>query len=185
MEQLPDLNSQIISAILFLESEPVSVSRLADISGLSESDAEDAIGRLRVEYERPFHGFSVLESGGGWMLAPKVEIWETLKEHYGKKSDAKLSRAAMETLAIVAYSQPITRAEIEAIRGVSADGMIRFLLGKGFIREAGKKDVPGKPMQYGTTQDFLRYFRLASIADLPRLDEIESARFEDAEGERG
>ena len=84
----------------------------------------------------------------------------------------------METLAIIAYSQPITRAEIEALRGVSADNMIRILLERNLIKEVGKKDVPGKPVQFGTTKDFLRLFRLNSIADLPKLDETESERFE-------
>lgn len=84
----------------------------------------------------------------------------------------------METLAIIAYSQPITRAEIEALRGVSADNMIRILLERNLIKEVGKKDIPGKPVQFGTTKDFLQLFRLNSIADLPRLDETESERFE-------
>jgi segregation and condensation protein B len=84
----------------------------------------------------------------------------------------------METLSIIAYSQPITRAEIEAIRGVSADNMVRLLMERNLIRETGKKDVPGKPIQYGTTKEFLKFFRLNSIADLPKLDETESERFE-------
>ena len=84
----------------------------------------------------------------------------------------------METLSIIAYSQPITRAEIEAIRGVSADNMIRFLVEKEFIKEVGKKDAPGRQVQFGTTKDFLKFFRLNSIADLPKLDELERERFE-------
>ena len=84
----------------------------------------------------------------------------------------------METLSIIAYSQPITRGEIEAIRGVSADNMIRLLAERNLIKEVGKKDIPGKPSQYGTTKDFLKFFRLNSIADLPKLDETESERFE-------
>ena len=84
----------------------------------------------------------------------------------------------METLSIIAYSQPITRAEIEAIRGVSADNMVRLLMERNLIRETDKKDVPGKPIQYGTTKECLKFFRLNSIADLPKLDETESERFE-------
>jgi segregation and condensation protein B len=117
------------------------------------------------------------------MLAPKKEYWETLKERYGKKNDAKLSRAAMETLAIIAYSQPITRSEIEALRGVSADNMLRLLTERALIKETGKKDIPGHPVQYGTTKDFLRLFRLNSIAELPKLDEDEAGRFELDTGE--
>ena len=101
-----------------------------------------------------------------------------MKEKYGKKNEGKLSKSAMETLSIIAYSQPITRAEIEAIRGVSADNMVRLLMERNLIKETGKKDIPGKPVQYGTTKEFLKFFRLNSIADLPKLDETESERFE-------
>lgn len=185
MEKTPESDASIIGAILFLESEPVGESYLSRTSGLSEEEVRSALQLLCSEYESPVHGFAPLRSGGGWILAPKIELWEELKDHYGKKNESKLSRAAMETLSIIAYSQPITRAEIEAIRGVSADGMIRFLLSRDFIKEFGKKDVPGKPMQYGTTQEFLKYFKLGSIADLPKLNEIESNRFEKIEGEQG
>jgi segregation and condensation protein B len=89
----------------------------------------------------------------------------------------------METLAIVAYSQPVTRAEIEKIRGVSADNMIRLLLEKGYVRETGKKDIPGRPVMYGTTKEFLKLFGLGSIADLPKLSESDNEKFE-LEGEK-
>ena len=105
-------------------------------------------------------------------------MWGFLKERYGKKNEGKLSRSAMETLSIIAYQQPVTKAEIEAIRGVSADNMVRLLIERNLIKEVGKKDVPGKPVQYGTTKDFLKFFRLQSIADLPKLDETENERFE-------
>ena len=116
------------------------------------------------------------------MISVKKSYWENLREKYGKKNESRLSRAAMETLAIIAYSQPVTRAEVEAIRGVQADNMIRLLLEKDFIKEMGKKDIPGKPAQYGTTKEFLKVFRLGSIADLPKLEESEAERFE-LEGE--
>jgi segregation and condensation protein B len=112
------------------------------------------------------------------MLSPKKEYWDNLKDRYGKKNESRLSRAAMETLSIIAYSQPVTRAEIKDIRGVEPDNMIRFLVEKALIREMGKKDVPGKPTQYGTTKEFLKVFRLNSIADLPKLNEKEADRFE-------
>ena len=115
--------------------------------------------------------------GGGYIFAPKKDLWEFLKARYGKKNENRLSRAALETLSIIAYSQPITRGEIENIRGVAADNMIRLLLSRTLIREAGKKDAPGKPIQYGTTREFLKLFRLASIADLPKLEEGDRERF--------
>jgi segregation and condensation protein B len=106
-----------------------------------------------------------------------------LKERYGKKNEGKISRAAMETLAIVAYMQPVTRPEIEKIRGVSADNMIRLLLEKNLVREAGKKDIPGRPVMYGTTKEFLKNFGLSSIAELPKLGESDMEKFE-LEGEK-
>ena len=115
---------------------------------------------------------------GGWALIPKKEIWNVLKERYGNKNEGKLSRSAMETLSIIAYSQPVTRAEIESIRGVSADNMIRLLMERNLIKEVDKKDIPGKPSLYVTTKEFLKFFRLNSIADLPKLDEAEEERFE-------
>ena len=112
------------------------------------------------------------------MISPKKMYWDNLREKYGKRNESRLSRAAMETLAIIAYSQPVTRSEVEAIRGVQADNMIQLLFEKNLIRKMGKKDVPGKPIQYGTTREFLKIFRLGSIAELPKLNESEAERFE-------
>jgi segregation and condensation protein B len=167
----------LIQTILFLESEPLDEASISRISGLGRDIVERALELLSEEMAVPVHGLAPIRSAGGWILAPKTELWSHLKERYGKKSDSRLSRAALETLSIVAYSQPVTRAEVESIRGVSADGMIRFLLEKDLIKEVGKKDAPGRPVQYGTTREFLKYFRLGSIADLPRLDETERERF--------
>ena len=115
---------------------------------------------------------------GGWVLTPKQKFWAVLKEKYGEKNSGRLSKSALETLSIIAYSQPITRGEIEKIRGVSADNMIRILLDRNFIKEVGRKDVPGRPIQFGTTKEFLKFFHLNSISELPRLDENEEQRFE-------
>jgi len=180
-----DRQVALLGAILFLESEPADENRLAGISGLTKDEVAAALNRLSTECEAPTMGFCPVRSGGGWIMAPKLEVWEMLKDEYGKRNESKLSRAAMETLSIIAYSQPVTRAEIEAIRGVSADGMVRYLLARGFIQESGKKDIPGKPMQYGTTQEFLKYFKLGSISDLPKLGDIERNRFEKTEGAIG
>lgn len=185
MDRSADNDSSMIEAILLLESEPATEEFLAKVTGFSPLEVIDAIERLKIVSAQEGHGIMPVKSQGGWILAPKLEFWESLKDHYGKRNEMKLSRAAMETLAIIAYSQPITRSEIEAIRGVSADGMMRYLLARGLVQEVGKKDVPGKPIQYGTTKDFLAYFRLGSIADLPRLDDIENRRFGLNEGEEG
>ncbi len=175
-EQL-DQEAALLSAILFLETEPMSEASLARISGLSQERVTLALQRLVAEFDQAVHGFCPIMSAGGWIFAPKLLLWDQLKARYGKKNEMKLSRAAMETLAIIAYSQPITRAEIEAMRGVNVDSMIRLLIERNLVAEVGKREVPGKPMQYGTTREFLKYFKLNSIEDLPKLDEIESARF--------
>lgn len=183
-EQL-DLEAALISAILFLENEPLSEEKLARIAGFTLEQTSLALQRICSEFDQPVHGFAPIKKETGWIFAPKLVFWEQLKDHYGKKNEMRLSRAAMETLAIIAYSQPITRAEIEAIRGVNVDAMIRLLLEKNLIAEMGKRDVPGKPMQYGTTQEFLRCFGLNSIEDLPKLDEVENTRFSRLETPEG
>ncbi|HUX40928.1 MAG TPA: SMC-Scp complex subunit ScpB [Rectinemataceae bacterium] len=179
MEARLEKEAALVQTVLFLESDPMDESALARATGLGREVVEKALELLAEELASPAQGLELVKSAGGWILAPKAELWESLKDRYGKKADSRLSRAALETLSIVAYSQPITRAEVESIRGVSADGMIRFLLEKEFIKEVGKKDVPGKPIQYGTTKEFLKYFRLGSIADLPHLDDLERNRFEE------
>ncbi len=169
----------LIEAILFLESEAQDENNLARISELSKDVVEQTLEYLKEKYHNEDSGLELSRISGGWLLGPKRDLWNAfLRDKYGKKNENRLSRAAMETLSIIAYSQPITRAEIEAIRGVSADNMIRLLLERELIKEVGKKDVPGKPVQFGTTKKFLQIFRLNSIADLPRLDKTESERFE-------
>ena len=173
----------LIETILFLEGEALDEAALSRISGLSREAVEKALENLAARYSSQDSGLELSRIGGGIMLSPKKDYWDNLRDRYGKKNESRLSRAAMETLSIIAYSQPVTRAEVEAIRGVQADNMIRLLLEKSLVREMGKKDVPGKPIQYGTTGEFLKVFRLGSIADLPKLDESEAERFE-LEGER-
>lgn len=170
--------SALIEQILFLESEPIAEQKLAQISELSEEVVAKCIEVLKEKYTDENSGIELEFITGGWALIPKKDIWEVLKERYGNKNEGKLSRSAMETLSIIAYSQPITRAEIEAIRGVSADNMIRLLMERNLVKEVGKKDVPGKPSQFGTTKEFLKFFRLNSIADLPKLEQEEEERFE-------
>ena len=173
----------LVEAVLYLEANPASEDDLARITGLGKDVVRGALENLRERYSEPQSGIELLyTSGGAAALSPKREYWEQLKGRYGKKNEMKVSRAAIETLSIIAYSQPVTRAEIEKIRGVPADSMIRLLMEKSLIKEAGKKDVPGKPALYATTKDFLKLFSLNSIADLPKLSESDIEKFE-LEGE--
>jgi segregation and condensation protein B len=178
MELRLEKETALIEAILYLEAEPIDEASLSRISGLSKEAVALTLEALEGRYRAEDSGVELSRIGGGIVIAPKKEYWDSLKDRYGRKNESKLSRAAMETLSIIAYSQPITRSEIEAIRGVQADNMIRLLTEKDLIREVGKKDVPGKPVQFGTTREFLKVFRLESIADLPKLNESEAERFE-------
>ena len=168
----------LVEAILYMESEPKDEATLSRLSGLSKDMVKDALDRLGERYALSDSGIELSRIGGGVMISPKREYWENLKDHYGKKNEGKISRAAMETLSIIAYSQPVTKAEIKGFRGVTPDNMIHLLVEKGLIREVGKKDVPGKPVQYGTTKEFLKQFQLNSIADLPKLTAADMDRFE-------
>lgn len=174
-----DLNREtaLLETVLFLENEPLDMRTLSRVTGFSRDIIKKCLFSLKDRYNDSLHGIELIEIGKGFMLYPKKAYWGFLKERYGKKSIGKLSKAALETLSIIAYSQPVTRGEIESIRGVSPDGMVRLLLDKKLIKEVGKKDAPGKPVQYGTTQGFLKMFRLKSIADLPKLDEVDENRF--------
>jgi segregation and condensation protein B len=168
----------LVEAVLFLESEPVELNAIARVADLPKEVVSEALAQLCEEYARPVHGLEIAKVAGGYSLVPKADLWGRLRSRYGKKNEHHLSRAAIETLAIIAYSQPVTRGEIESIRGVQVDSMIRQLVERKLIREVGKKDVPGKPTQYGTTKDFLKVFHLSSIADLPKLNEIDQERFQ-------
>jgi len=172
-----ETEAALIETILFLEVDPVDLRSIQRLSGLSREAVLGALTHIRNLYETAGHGLCLAESADGFTLAPRSDLSDALRERYGRRNDDRLSRAAMETLSIIAYSQPITRAEIENLRGVNPDGMVRLLLSRGLIREVGRKDVPGKPVQYGTTRQFLSLFRLTSIAELPRLDEADEKRF--------
>ena len=174
----PERDAALIEAILFLENEPMEIAALQRIAGIGRERLTRAISLLKEEYGKEQHGMELVEIGGGYAFAPKQPFWAELRGRYGKKNENRLSRAALETLSIIAYSQPITRQEIESIRGVSADGMIKLLLSRNIIKEVGRKEAAGRPVQFGTTREFLKLFRLSSIADLPKMDELDQERFE-------
>ena len=142
MEMNLDNEAALVEAILFLESEPLAEKTIALIAELSEEVVQKALELLKEKYAAENSGLELKMITGGWALTPKKKVWDLVKERYGSKSEGRLSRSAMETLSIIAYSQPITRAEIEGIRGVSADNMIRLLAERNLIKEVGKKDVP-------------------------------------------
>ena len=178
MELNLEKESALVEAVLFLESEPVSADAIAAISQLAKDVVDQCIEHLKEKYASENSGLELAMITNGWTLVPKKEFWDELKERYGNKNEGRLSRSAMEVLSIIAYKQPVTRAEIEALRGVSPDNMIRLLIERQLIKEVGKKDAPGRPTLFGTTKEFLKFFRLNSIAELPQLEDTENERFE-------
>ncbi len=168
----------LLEAILFLENDPIDLVGLAKIAKISEQEVAEALEILHDKCLLPDSGVELSELGGGFSLIPRRDLVLRLRHHYGRKLDEKMSRAALETLSIVAYSQPVTRAEIDGIRGVNSSSTLKVLTERGLVREFGRKDAPGRPAQYGTTKEFLQFFGLASIGDLPKLDEAERERFE-------
>ena len=178
MEVNLDKEVGFVESVLFLDSEPLTVEAISKITELSEDVVERCIEVLKEKYTQETSGVELSLITGGWTLTPKKEYWENLKERYGNKNAGRLSRSAMEVLSIIAYKQPVTRAEIESIRGVPPDNMIRLLVERQLIKEVGRKEGPGRPVQFGTTKEFLKFFGLNSISELPRLDEKENERFE-------
>lgn len=158
----------ILEAILLASPEPLSVKRIAEVIGLDEKDARILVDDLKKEYSQPGRGLLLQELAGGYVLTTRPEYGEYVEKLLAPKGKG-LSHAALETLAIVAYRQPITKAEIEGVRGVKVDRSIETLLERGLIRDVGRKEGPGRPILYGTTKDFLTYFGLKDLSDLPPL----------------
>lgn len=159
----------IIEAILFAAGRPVSKNEFVLALELPEEDIENIINKMQEEYKSENRGIELIKIENSYQLCTKKSLYEYVYPVLDKRTKPNLSNAALETLAIVAYNPQITRAEIEAIRGVSADACVYKLLEYGLIEEAGKIDLPGKPMSYKTTGDFLRMFGYSSLEDLPEL----------------
>ena len=176
-------NARLVEAILFLENEPLTVEHIGKITGLSDKDISDAISEISEYYSADNHGLALVENAESYSFVPVSSLNDKLRSCYGRKIDKRLSKAALETLSIVAYAQPITRGEITKIRGVVSDSIIRILRERDYIKVVGRKDIQGHPCLYGTTRKFLYTFKLDSISELPRLSEIDRQRFEKEENE--
>ena len=164
--------SGAIEAMLFVTDEPVGVIELADMLEADPKLVEQALVDLREKLEREQRGIQLREVAGGWRLYTHPAYHDLVEKYVLSWDTRKLSQAAMETLAIVAYLQPCTRAGIASVRGVNSDSSINSLVEKGLIREAGQADAPGNPTLYATTRGFLEKFGLRSVSDLPDLDEF-------------
>jgi segregation and condensation protein B len=163
-----------IEAILFVAGNPLSLDKLKGLfEDVEQERIEAQLASLAQDYDSRGAGIMLAEVAGGYQLATRQEHASWIRKFKSVKVSSKLSRPALETLAIVAYKQPITRTEVEAIRGVNIGGIMRNLMERRLVKIVGKKDVPGKPMMYGTTPEFLQYFGMKDLSSLPTLKEFQ------------
>lgn len=168
-----DLNEtvNVIQGILFLSPLPVSRKDLTDNLKVDSALVEQAIIELAKRLEGG--GLELIKVAGGYELVTRKEYSEHLRAFFGKLDSTKLSRAALETLAIITYQQPVTRNEIESVRGVNSSGVLKSLIDKGLVKITGKSDAVGRPFLFSTTEDFLRYLGIDSLDELPELESFE------------
>jgi segregation and condensation protein B len=184
---------RVIESILFASQRPVSTKDLhgilksaAEIEkadpnairffGIKESALRSAIEELGAECAHPSRAYELRETAAGWQLVTKPQFSPWLRQLFPEYRSARLSAPAMETLAIIAYRQPITRADIEAIRGVAVDGVLQTLLDRGLVKICGRAEVPGRPLLYETTQNFMDHFGLRNLDELPNVMELRKVR---------
>ena len=179
--------ARIIEALLFSAQKPLSTKMIAE--GLRQAGAEDefspnqfanvrqaevaaAIEQLKVEYIQHEHGFQLVEKADGWQLASDPKYAQWVRGLFPAPKPARLSSPALETLAIIAYRQPITRADVEAVRGVTIDGVLQTLMERGLVKISGRAEIPGRPLLYETTEFFLDHFGLRNLDELPNVEEL-------------
>ena len=162
----------LIEALLFISGEPVTLSVLKSIAELPENDLKQLLEELIIEYKQKESGLLIIEIANGYQMVTNPLYSQWIKKFSTTSTANKLSMPSLETLAIIAYKQPIIKAELEQIRGVNSDGVIKTLLDKRLIKIMGRREVPGKPLLYGTTQEFLQYFGIKDLTELPTLKEL-------------
>lgn len=169
----------VVEALLFITSDPLSLDKMQEIIGVKNNhknfdkkEIQRILKELQDDYQNRAGALQLAEVAGGWQICTKEEFSPWLEKLAKNKETYKLSNSALETLAIIAYKQPITRAEVEHIRGVDSGGIMHGLLAKRLVRIAGRKDCVGHPLLYGTSNEFLQYFGLATIGDLPLLEDL-------------
>lgn len=166
---------RIVENLLFITDRPLSVAKISQTAQINNIQlTKDIINGLAQEYVQTGRAIQIVELGGGFQMSTKPEYGRWVRALFNEKTSDKLSAAALETLAIIAYKQPVTRADIEAIRGVDIVAPLEKIMERGLVRIVGRKDAPGKPMVYGTTDEFLRLFGLNHISQLPELKSFEN-----------
>ncbi len=179
--------SRVVEALLFSAQKPLSIREMgAAIKGagaedevspnefgrVAEGEVAAALEQLKIEYIQGQRAFQVVEKADGWQLATHPAFAEWVRQLFPAPKPARLSAPALETLAIIAYRQPITRADVEAVRGVNIDGVLQTLMERGLVKIAGRAEIPGRPLLYETTQFFLDHFGLRSLDELPNVEEL-------------
>jgi len=173
----------IVEALLFASEGPLLLGRLKALLNVDPEVIVKAVDRLNREYWETGRAFLIVEVAGGFQMATRSQFAPWVRKLSGR-SEARLSKAALEVLAIIAYRQPVTRQEVEAIRGVSSGGVLAGLLQRGLIRITGRSDAPGRPLLYGTTRKFLQTFGLRSLEELPKPEEIEEMMRHEGEAQQ-
>ncbi|MBM6778086.1 SMC-Scp complex subunit ScpB [Collinsella tanakaei] len=168
----PDSLKGALEALLLVSSDPVSASALATALNIAPGEVASLLAELKVEYEEKNRGFQLREVAGGWRLFTHPAFHDQVERYVLSWDTQKLSQAALETLAVIAYHQPVTRETVKGIRGVNSDGVISSLVDKGLVRELGRDPQRGQAIIYGTTAAFLEKFGLRSIRDLPDLEQF-------------
>jgi segregation and condensation protein B len=180
---------RVIEALLFSAQKPLSIREMAaairaagaedppragpdKFARVTESEIGAALEQLKIEYVQERRGFQIIEKAEGWQFATDPEYAPWVRQLFPAPKPARLSAPALETLAIIAYRQPITRADVEAVRGVNIDGVLQTLMERGLVKIAGRAEIPGRPLLYETTQFFLDHFGLRNLEDLPNVEEL-------------
>lgn len=168
----------LLEALVFLSSEPLKLSSLADSAGIEKSQARELMDEILFEFQEKNGGFLLKEVAGGYQFYTNEMYFKILGSIFKEKRRETLSRGTLDTLAIIAYKQPITLPEIDEIRGVSSRAMVTTLISKKLIKPIGQKEVPGRPTLYGTTQEFLIHFGLNKLSDLPPPGDVKELKFD-------
>ncbi|EOQ97714.1 segregation and condensation protein B [Leptospira wolbachii serovar Codice str. CDC] len=169
----------LLEALLFLSSDPIKLSALAKSAGIEKTEARELLDELILDYQEKEGGFLLREIAGGYQFITNQKYSEVLAHIFKDKKRETLSRGTLDTLAIIAYKQPITLTELDEIRGVSSRAMVASLMSKKLVKAVGQKEVPGRPTLYGTTNEFLLHFGLSKLTDLPTPVEVKELKFEE------
>jgi len=163
----------VVEALLFASEKPLAIEQMRNaLDNLEATEIRKILENLKAEYEQSNRGIRLAEIAGGFQMITAPGYSAFLKKLFKGRRVERLSRPALETLAIIAYKQPLTKLEIESLRNVNADGVMKNLLDKNLVRISGRKKAPGRPFVYGTTRQFLEYFGLKSLEELPKLEEL-------------